>query len=136
MYQQFFAIEKKLKGHGYNLERQDIVHTFTGGAKTSLKALTPHEYKELVNWMNSELSKLSKPTKLTLDSNQKQRKKIIAVLCKVGMIKNGKADMDRIYAWVMSHGYLHKHLNQYTAAELPKLVYQANEFYKSHLKAL
>jgi hypothetical protein len=35
---------------------------------------------------------------------------------------------------VLKYGYLNKSLNQYTVDEIPKLVYQAEEAWKSYLK--
>ncbi len=132
-YSAYFAIEKKLRVQGFNFDRGEAVSQFTAGKKSSLKELTDEEYTGLINWLNHELNQKSAPKK---DHAQIQRRKIIALLCKVGMTKDDRADMSRIYSWVLTHGYLKKSLNMYTASELPKLVYQAESFYKSHIERL
>ena len=45
-----------------------------------------------------------------------------------------KVDMERLNAWCREKSYLGKELNAYTYSELPKLVSQFNEVYKSFLK--
>jgi hypothetical protein len=68
------------------------------------------------------------------------RKKIIALAHQMGWSTyhpdSGKkiADMPRINAWCSKYGYLHKALNAYTIEELPKLVTQFDNLYKSFLK--
>ncbi|HRO75768.1 MAG TPA: hypothetical protein PLP27_06450 [Crocinitomicaceae bacterium] len=133
---QYFAIEKRLRGQGLDLDRSEVVSRFTDGKKNSLTALTPHEYRELINWLNKTFAVVSS-TPNQIDKLQLQRRKIIAMLCKIGYIdQNGKPDMLRIYAWVEIHGYKHIHLNRYTEQDIPKLVTQAEKFYKSHIERL
>ncbi|MCO5258892.1 MAG: hypothetical protein M9916_01995 [Crocinitomicaceae bacterium] len=145
-YAAYFAIEKKLKQNGFNLERSELIEQFTNNAKHSLKELTPFEYKEFLRWLNSTLN--NTPSSQAREDGaaryespeearkQRQRKKIIALLVKIGFLKDDKADMERIYAWVLKYGYKHKPLNQYTEQELPELVHQAEQFYKSHIERL
>ena len=139
-YAAYFALEKKLHGQGFDFDRKEAIRQFTAGKKSGLRELTTDEYSGLINWLNHELGQLFISSTGGRGSgkefSQKQRRKIIALLCKVGMIKDDRADMNRIYSWVLTHGYLKKSLNQYTASELPKLVYQAEEFYKSHIERL
>lgn len=139
-YKSYFAIEGKLRGQGFDFDRSEAVSTFTSGKKTGLTELTPGEYKEFIKWLNEKLNNqvvVSSPSRGSgKDHAQIQRRKIIALLCKVGMVQDGKADMNRIYSWVLSHGYLKKSMNLYTTSELPKLVYQAEELYRKHIEKL
>ena len=71
------------------------------------------------------------------DSNNQQRRKIIALFAKMGYVKytpQGKrADMNRIHSWVEKYGYLKNPLNSYNKNELPRLVSQVEKFYKKYL---
>jgi hypothetical protein len=53
-----------------------------------------------------------------------------------GGMQKPKIDMAHVNAWCTRHGYLHKPLDDYTHSELPKLVSQFEEVYKSYLKAV
>jgi hypothetical protein len=64
----------------------------------------------------------------------KMRKKVIANCRQAGMSINGKADMDRINAWVLKYGHAKKELNKYTWAELPNLINQSEALLKHYLK--
>lgn len=136
----YFAIEKKIHNKGIHLDREFLIGQFTDDKKDSLRDLSPLEYSEFITWLNQTFDLM--PSKKKYDNKEdqylnKQRRKIIALLSKMGYTtKEDKADMSRIYAWVETHGYLHKSLNLYTLAELPKLVYQAEMFYKSHIQRL
>jgi hypothetical protein len=133
-YATYFAIEKQMRQLGDTRSRHEIISDFTSGIKSSLAELSPTEYKELITQMTSIVSN-------TADCNT-MRRKIIATLVKCGYRKSHRtltdvveADMDRIYAWVLKYGYLHKPLNQYTIREIPTLVTQAEKLYTSHLEA-
>lgn len=137
---QYFAIEKKIQNNGFDLNRSELVSQFTNEKKTGLKELTAFEYREFCQWLNRTFLQNTQPpvNQAPVDPVlQKQRRKIIALLAKIGFIdEQGNANMPRIYAWVDEYGYLHKSLNKYTASELPKLVMQAEKFYKSHIERL
>jgi hypothetical protein len=64
----------------------------------------------------------------------KMRKKVIANCRQAGMSINGKADMDRINAWVLKYGQSKKELNKYTWHELPTLINQSEALLKHYLK--
>jgi hypothetical protein len=153
-YAAYFTIEKSLGGR-YFADRSEAVSMFTNGRKNSLKDLSEKEYWTFIGWLNRTFNSTPCPSKggagvaegagdgkdgqssVSTDILNHQRRKIIALLCKIGYLTaDGKADMPRIYQWVKSHGYLHKPLNAYTAKELPRLVTQAELFYKSHIERL
>ncbi|HMP91905.1 MAG TPA: hypothetical protein PKD90_03485 [Phnomibacter sp.] len=66
------------------------------------------------------------------------RRKVIAIFHECGWQQPGTAsiDMARVNAWCIHHGYLHKKLNAYTYAELPKLVTQAKKYLEWYLSSL
>ncbi len=141
-----------------------LVESFTNGRSQSSKDMSHYEAIELVKHLKGILSQqkyktantattgtnteithianamptVSKKTDKERASNM--RKKIIALAHQMGWSSyhpdSGKkiADMPRINAWCSKYGYLHKELNSYTLAELPKLVTQFDNLYKSFLK--
>ena len=135
-YTHYFAIEKQIHNKGINLNREDLIYQFTEGKKSGLRELNATEYKEFIDWLNRSFISERSQEDWTVRPGQYQRRKIIALLCKIGFIKNGRADMARIYTWVYKYGYLHKSLNEYTQNELPRLVSQTEAFYKSHIERL
>lgn len=140
-YAQYFAIEKDLKKRGFDFEREELIEMFTDGEKDSLRELSNEEYHQFIQWLNENNSD-GKMFAASFDISEEavannQRRKIIALLTKLGYVTaRNKADMPRIYAWVEKYGYLNKPMNQYGSTELPKLVYQAESFYKSHIERL
>lgn len=74
-------------------------------------------------------------TKAT-DKLDTMRKKIIAMAREMNWEVNRKADMQRIYAWVLKYSPQHKPLNDHNQAELAKLVTQfENGPYATWLKS-
>lgn len=140
-YAAYFAIEKSLQQRGFSFERDELIEMFTEGKKSSLRELTATEYQRFLKWLNSNNDDAAS-FRMEFEKSDKQvannqRRKIIALLTKLGYVTaSNKADMPRIYAWVEKYGYLNKPMNQYNSAELPKLVYQAESFYKSHIERL
>lgn len=133
-YTAYFAIEKKLKNQGFDFERSELVSQFTDGKKSGLKELTAFEYSEFLKMLNSRFVKVEPSRPPVNEVLQNQRRKIISLFRKMGYEKDHKADMQRIYGWVLEYGYLHKSLNQYNEKELPKLVTQAEKVYTTYLR--
>lgn len=135
----YFAIEKKIKAQGFDIEREDIISQFTEGKKSGLSALTPTEYRELIKWLNVRFPS-PKPVKTPTPAQAKinlQRRKIISIFRQMGYeLPDGKADMAKIYTWVEDYGYLKKPLNKYQLNEIPRLVYQAEKVLESFLKSI
>ena len=48
--------------------------------------------------------------------------------------QKAKIDFDRVNEWCVKYGYLSKKLDKYTYAELPKLLWQFQQYYKQYLK--
>ncbi|HRO75599.1 MAG TPA: hypothetical protein PLP27_05585 [Crocinitomicaceae bacterium] len=135
-YAAYFAIERKLQQHGFDMSRNEVIGQFTNQRKSRLTDLSPFEYAELLRWINSTF--LSS-TELKQEDVQKDtmRKKIIAILCKMGYkTTDGRADMQRIGAWATKYGKSHKQFNAYTYTELTQLVTQAEFMYNDFLSKL
>jgi len=131
IYSPYFRIEKRLHASGVHVERHELIADFTDDRKTSLKELTAWEFNEFLNWLNRTYPTREDAVKNNLNL---QRRKIIALFRKMGWIEKGKADMERIYAWTLQYGYLKKPLNDYTSAEVPKLVSQVEIIYKKFIE--
>lgn len=127
-YATFFALFNRAQRAGKlrHTDHHDLLKEETG--KSSLKDLTPEELKRI----EVSIQELVDPIAA---SANRQRRKIIAILAARGMAKDGKPDMAHIYAWVLKYGYLHKPMNNYTQAELPRLVSQAEGVQHSDFKA-
>jgi hypothetical protein len=131
-YSKYFAIEKKLKASGMSVDRADLIADFTEGRTDSLTGLSETDYREFTN----HLSKVLSGQTFTPPKGERMRKKVIAILCQCGYVKNEKADMPRINEWCKKHGHKHVELNAYKLKELTQLVYQAEQMYKHEIEAL
>jgi hypothetical protein len=144
---------------GLTEQKPLLVESFSGGRETSSKELKDHEAIEMIKYLKAELLKKQQPAnndpkhignvmpaafKANTPGKQANtmRKKIIALGHQMGWSGihptsgNKIADMERINAWCVKYGYLHKQLNDYTILELPKLVTQFDNLYKTFLNAL
>jgi hypothetical protein len=130
-----------------------LVESFTNGRTNSSKDMSHYEAIELVKHLKQMLANKQLPntsprhiTQSTIQNSKfkidKMRKKIIALAHQMGWSAihptsgNKIADTKRINEWCKKYGYLHKELNSYTIDELPKLVTQFENLYKSFLKAI
>jgi len=126
----YFAIEKKMKRIGVQLDRSEWISIFTDGSKTSLSNLTPSEYREFIVFMNQSLKK----EQISTDRELKQRRKVIALFAQMGYVTAElKSDMQRINQWCVQYGHKHVELNHYHGADLTKLVSQAQEAYNTFI---
>lgn len=132
-YKQYFALEADAIKRGFTFERSEIISDFTSGRKDGLTQLTPHEYNELIRWMQRTFSTGYTPEQIKANL---MRRKIISMFRKMGWHENGQADMERIYAWVVKYGYLKKRMNDYTYAELPALVTQVEKVLQSYIESV
>ena len=128
----FFSLFNKAIRVGaiHDKDHHALIDSYTGGHTQSLKALTPAELKRIEVY----IQELMDPAAAAAN---RQRRKIIAILASRGASDAaGKPDMKHVYAWVLKYGYLHKPLNHYTNAELPRLVTQAERIVASDIKAM
>lgn len=132
-YSQFFLLFSKLQQIGYTQERDEIIYCHTSGRTTSLKELTDVEYKDMITWMSHILTR---ETAVNAEKETRQRRKVIALFCQMGYVKQERADMYRINQWCINYGHLKKSLNYYKGVDLVKLVNQAEKVYESFVKKL
>jgi len=139
-FKEYFAIEKDLKKQGFTETRAELVEQFTDGAKAGLRQLSREEYNQFVAWLNVFTS--DKPGVIdrgramgkVFAVENKQRRKIIALFCQMGYVKDLKPDMDKINAWAVKYGHLdNTDLNGYHGADLGKLVLQAKNVYSTFI---
>lgn len=111
-------------------EKASLVRQYSGGRTDSSTGLFHNEAVQLINDLNRQtgFSPKEKP-------GEKQRRRIIAMAHDMRWQLPGyKVDMKRVNDWCCTYGYLHKKLNDYTEAELPKLVSQFMQVHQSFLK--
>lgn len=132
-YAQFFAVYAKLKAIGYPYELDELIYQFTQGTYSSIKELNPHDYKELINWLNALYNAENAKA---LVAETKQKRKIIALFAQMGYTINGKADYFRIDEWCSKYGPIKQRLNYHKGKDLNTLVTQAEKAYQSFIKAV
>lgn len=111
-----------------NEQKDLLVSSFTQGRTISRKEMTYHEASLMITFLQNEVAK-------DQASANQMRRKIIAKAHNMGWETTpGKVDIERLNAWCRTSSYLKKELNEYTYAELPKLVSQFDNVYKSYLK--
>jgi hypothetical protein len=132
---QLARIHVLLHKSGLMAYKADMVTEVTNGREHSSKLLTHEEANVMIARLEATVKERQAKQKAQ-EPEQIMRRKIISCCREMGWIKGGKADMPRIYTWVLKYGYLHKSLNKYTAAELPRLVTQAENMKNDYLKSV
>jgi len=135
-YRTYFEIEKRLNELGANLNRVELIETYTEGRKNSLKELSAWEYKTFCNWLSQRLASTQAEHARGNSPANRMRHKIIALFAKMDYVNDDRADMDRINKWCVKYGQYHKQLNDHNAQELIKLTAQVEQVYKSYLLSL
>lgn len=106
-------------------QKQDLIHSFSDGRTETTVGLYYVEAVELIKYLNKELKTPQTP-------KDKMANAILSLGHEMNWRKNGKIDMDRINAWCIRYGYLHKPLNDYTEEELPTLLTQLQKANKDY----
>lgn len=141
---QFNTLIHKLK---LTHHKAEMIGGATNGRTESSKELYTHEAAELIQQLQAmatpspskggEQARTWQPK-----AGEQQRRKIIAIAHNMGWYLppsgglRGAVDMNRINQWCIKFGFGHKKLNDYTAAELPKLVSIFESVYKQFLKGI
>ena len=111
--------------------RHAIVWDYSRGRTESSKELSYTEINAIIKALEAGFTELGRCDIM--------RKKIISMAREMGwevysqQRQKTVADMERIEAWCIKFGYLHKGLNKYTYTELPKLVTQFEAMYTGFL---
>lgn len=107
------------------------------GVRKGLKAMNQAELNNMAQYCYQNGYKSREDLR---DADNEQRRKIISLLRGIGFSTYSTerggivADMPRIHKYVQEVGYLHKNLNAYTSAELPKLVTQIEIIHNKEIK--
>jgi hypothetical protein len=107
------------------------------GIRKGLKAMNPAELNNMAQYCYNQGYKSREQLR---DADNEQRRKIISLLRGIGFYyfceikQRTVADMPRIHKYVEEVGYLHKNMNTYTSAELPKLVTQVEIIHGKEIK--
>jgi hypothetical protein len=133
--QKVFGLLKQL-GQSGEEERRNVVYHFTQGRTTSLRALTDLELHELSRSL--ALQVVQQPRSKEVQSADTMRKAILRMAHEMEWELPGttRVDMERVNAWCIKYGHLHKKLNAYKYAELPRLVSQFEKVYEDYLKGV
>lgn len=125
---QIGCIHTLLAKHGLKDDKPNIVQAFTAGRTTSVKEMRQEEAAALIG----HLKDLDPQER----AGDKMRNKILSIAHEMNWRKPGTTDidMDHVNAWCIQYGYLKKKLDNYTYTELPRLVTQFEEVYKSYLQ--
>lgn len=115
---------------GMMAQKESLVSSFTQGRTTHSSQMNDAEADELITWLRSQ----AKPS---VNPANKMRRKILSMAHEMGWhtLQNGRyvADMHRINEWSLKYGYLHKPFNHYRHKELPRLVTQFENAYKTFI---
>lgn len=118
--------------------KQGYRHTYawehSDGRTESTRDLTEQETDKIIKKLEAEFKEF--------DVANKMRRKLISMAREMGWEIAGKyawekpkADMDRVNAWCEKYGQFHKPLSKHTLQELPLLVTQFEQVYKSFLSS-
>lgn len=113
---------------GLRDEKESIVNAFTGGRTTSTKVMSDKEAVALIAHLQSLDTDVA--------SAEKMRNKILYYGHEMNWRLPGteRIDMQRVNNWCIKFGYLKKPLDAHTQKELPQLLSQFEQVYKSYLK--
>jgi len=135
---QIITIHTLLQHKGLMEEKPNIVSEASGMRTSRCSKLYYSEAQQLINTLNGKTQ--DNPN----DKSQRMRKHIIAMAHEIGFIKKEQRVMkegglkdvnnyDDLHAWILKFGYLHKPLDKYNYKELPILVTQFQQVYKSKM---
>jgi len=114
--------------------KKDLVEQYTNGRETSTTKLTWKEAQDMISDLQRVADERVSAADLKAD---RKRKRILYYAHQMGYeLPDGKIDMGWVNGWCVKSGYLHKALNDYTLAELSKLLWQMEQVYKSFLKGI
>lgn len=122
------------KQRGFPVEREEkqaFVKDCSRGRCTSTTQLIQSEARALIESLQGLLHSTS-----NWEMQDKQRKFMLHLAHQMSWTKDGRADVDRLSAWCIKTGYLHKPLMRYTEQELPRLVHQFKNVYKAFLNSI
>lgn len=123
-YNQNKILHALLNKTGLTEFKRELVYSYSNNRTESSKELLIDEATALINY-------LKKQNPETVQA-EKMRRKIIAMAHKMRWeTEEGKVNMKSVNNWCINKSYLKKPLMEYSLQELPKLVSQFENVYKS-----
>lgn len=109
--------------------KEELVYNFTKQRTKSSAQMLIWECQALINELRAKA--LLIPKNKDAEQADKLRKKLFSIAREMGWVTNGKVDQ-RLHAWVLKYGHQKKALNDYSLAELPKLITQMEYVLKDY----
>jgi hypothetical protein len=109
--------------------KEELVYNFTKQRTKSSSQMLIWECQALINELRAKA--LLMPKNKDAEQADKLRKKLFSIAREMGWVTNGKVDQ-RLHTWVLKYGFLKKALNDYSVAELPKLITQMEYVLKDY----
>ncbi len=133
------------KDNNLKAAKEDIIKEASSGRTSSVKELLFAEADSLIKGLKKDSSFKKELDKS--DPCHKMRGKILSHAHELGWHKKDakgvvirdkatqkpKIDFDRVNNWCIQYGFGKKRLDKYTYEELPKLVWQFQQYYKKYL---
>lgn len=124
-------------------QRHELFQSYSKNRTRDSKDLSEQEMDDLIRFLEFyNVGGMQSGCKTDFEKGDKMRKRVLSLCYEYGWtrhdaVKNKRVvDYAKLNAWLLKSGYLHKSLNQYKYAELPKLVTQFENVIKSFLKAV
>lgn len=114
-------------------QKANIVRSFSDGRTEHITELDDDEVRRLIGYLRYTARDAARtPTQISED---KMKRKIISMAHELRWRNaDGKIDMKSLNGWCVKYGYLHKRLDDYSNAELPRLVQQFEVMYRNFLR--
>ncbi|MFK5855123.1 MAG: hypothetical protein QM503_03255 [Bacteroidota bacterium] len=130
---------KLLKDTGSFDQRHDIVTSYTDGRTHNSSDMSTSEIITLINNLENHHRDTGAPLN-DFQKGDRMRKRVLSLFHQYGYAKYSPEkkkmiiDFDRLDGWMLKFGYLHKKLNKYKYAELPKLVTQVERLVHKYIQ--
>jgi len=116
----------------------ELVKEYTDHRESSTTKLSWKEAKDMIAGLEQRTGGSWTPEQIQAD---RRRKRILHYAHEMMWVLPSakgrlKVDVQRVNGWCISHGYLHKPLNDYTLTELSKLVWQMQQAHEAFLNAV
>lgn len=126
-YKEYFMLEKAINKQGFEVERKELIGSFTKNRKESLRALTSAEYIDFIAWLKKTF-KLENRSHWPNTPGNRMRQKLWGLF----VIKMGYSPIT-YKNWLVKYGKFHKPIEEHNYKELTQVVTQAELVYKSFL---
>jgi hypothetical protein len=129
------SLNKQLHGLltqcGLNEQKAALINSYTAGRSESSKDLTDGEAAQLICFLATKANEHG-------EAANKMRRKILSMAHEMHwhLPDTQKVDIECVNDWCIAYGFGKKLLNKYTYNELPKLVTQFTQVYKSYISKI